>query len=435
MKKVLEKHVLNILSTLKLEESFEVYDCNIDDIPNWAKHIQITHEYLIIVKESSNIEKLQKFLQREVYQNENGIYWFDGDRITTVNSTKKEEVKSCPIESENIIDYLKTETRLPKWLDDYIFDDLKAEYCPDFKRFEYNLDLTENENLKYLGTYFPRSYAESFCIFDNIFQNKQYRKNISQQESLNILSIGCGTGGDLIGLITVIQKYSPKISNINIWAVDGNSDALSILEKVVNRFSILHSKNIKLTTINSVFNSIENIDIEVLNLNSYDFIITFKMICEIISAGRGRFDNSYYDFTIIFLRLLSKNGLCLLLDVTTKAEHIDVFNPILMNLQVNKALRELKEYQTLLPLSCNKNENRCFVQCFTQQKFYVSHKAKVNDLSKVSYRIIGKASLITKIHQNEEAAQYILQKNGESIEKVCPYAIGEKVIDSYKLNR
>ncbi len=435
MKEVLENHIKDILSTLKLEESFEVYECNNDDIPNWAKYIQITHEYLIIVKESSNIEKLQKFIQREVYQNENGIFWFDGDRIERINSTKDEKVKIYPIESENIIEYLKTETRLPKWLDDYIFDDLEAEYCPDFKRFEYNLDLNENENLKYLGTYFPRSYAESFCIFDNIFQNKQYRKNISQKESLNILSIGCGTGGDLIGLITVIQKYNPKISNINIWAVDGNSDALSILEKVVNKFNILHSKNIKLTTINTVFNSIEEIDIVEFSIYSYDYIITFKMICEIISAGRGRYDNSYYDFSIKFLRLLSESGLCILLDVTTKAEHIDIFNPILMNLQVNRALRELKEYQTLLPLSCNKNENRCFVQCFTQQKFYVSHKAKVNDLSKVSYRIVGKASLIAKILQNEEAVQYILQKNGENIEKVCPYAIGEKVIDSYKLNR
>ena len=60
MKKVLEKHVLNILSTLELEETFEVYDCNFDDIPNWAKHIQITHEYLIIVKESSKSKSIEK---------------------------------------------------------------------------------------------------------------------------------------------------------------------------------------------------------------------------------------------------------------------------------------------------------------------------------------------------------------------------------------
>ena len=435
MKKVLEKHVLNILSTLKLEETFEVYDCNIDDIPNWAKHIQITHEYLIIVKESSNIEKLQKFLQREVYQNENGIYWFDGDRITTVNSTKIEEVKSCPIQSENIIDYLKTETRLPKWLDDYIFDDLKAEYSPNFKRFENNLDLTENENLKYLGTYFPRSYAESFCIFDNIFQNRQYRKSISKKESLNILSIGCGTGGDLIGLITVIQKYSPKISNINIWAVDGNSDALTILEKVVDKFSILHSKNIKLTTINSVFDSIENIEIDEINEQLFDFIISFKMICEIISTGNGLYDNSYYDFIMKFSKLLSKSGLCLLLDVTTKADHIDLFYPFLMNLQVNQALRALKGYKTLLPLSCNKFENQCFIYCFTQQKFYVSHKAKVKDLSKVSYRVIGYEGLVKRILYPDESAKYILQRNGQIIDKQCPYSIGEKAIDSYKLNR
>ena len=72
-------------------------------------------------------------------------------------------------EMENKINYLKTNTQLPSWLDDFIFKQLNAEYAPNFQKFDLNLDLTKEENLKYLGTYFPRSYAESFCIFDNIF--------------------------------------------------------------------------------------------------------------------------------------------------------------------------------------------------------------------------------------------------------------------------
>ena len=49
---------------------------------------------------------------------------------------------------------------LPQWVDDLIFDELKAEYAPDHIRFEYNLNLDSKEVLTYLGTYFPRSYAE-----------------------------------------------------------------------------------------------------------------------------------------------------------------------------------------------------------------------------------------------------------------------------------
>ena len=190
MKEVLEKHVLSILSTLKIKESFEIYDCRIGLLPDWVKQIQITHEYLILIKELTDGKILQKFLQREVYKNEYGIYWFDGDRIIDNSQEINIEADNLSNTPEIVIDYLKTETRLPKWLDDYIFDDLKAEYAPDFNRFEKNLDLTENENLKYLGTYFPRSYAESFCIFDNIFQNNLKNKgksNVYQEFTLHLL--------------------------------------------------------------------------------------------------------------------------------------------------------------------------------------------------------------------------------------------------------
>ena len=49
----------------------------------------------------------------------------------------------------------------PEWLDNYIFNILKAKYSPDYIRFEYNLNLNKDEVLIYLGTYFPRSYIET----------------------------------------------------------------------------------------------------------------------------------------------------------------------------------------------------------------------------------------------------------------------------------
>jgi hypothetical protein len=134
-----------------------------------------------------------------------------------------------------------------------------------------------------------------------------------------------------------------------------------------------------------------------------------------------------------FAPMLSSEGLCVLLDVTTKTGHNNTFNPILMNRQVNQALRELKNYQTLLPLSCNRNEKVCEEQCFTQQKFYVSHKCKPNDISKVSYRVIAQAALVNMLITDKETTQYVLQRNGECIDKFCPYSYGEKIVDGYKL--
>ena len=61
---------------------------------------------------------------------------------------------------------------LPKWLDSLIFDDLSASYCrqnQDMVVLEWDCDNIK----KYLGTYFPRSYAESFCIFSNFLSKKK----------------------------------------------------------------------------------------------------------------------------------------------------------------------------------------------------------------------------------------------------------------------
>lgn len=435
MKIILEKHISEIFSTLQITSLFEVFECKSDVMPEWTNHIQLTHEFLICCDCFSNSEKLQKFLSKNIYQHGSYTYWFDGDKII------KERLEEEFLEfSDNLtdtkIDYLKTETRLPQWLDNFLFNYLKAEYAPDFQRFGYNLDLNEEENLKYLGTYFPRSYAESFCIFDNIFQNKQYQKILSQKECLGILSIGCGTGGDLIGLITAIEKYYPKISKIEIWALDGNEEALSILVKIIEKFNIQHSKDIKLRPIKSIFDSVSEISIQEIRGQMFDFILSFKMICEIITAGKGDYDKSYYDFVMKFVPMLSESGLCTLLDVTTKTEHNNTYNPILKNSQVNQALRELKNYQTLLPLSCFRNEGNCTEQCFTQQKFLVSHKGKVNDISKVSYRVIGRTDFVKKLVNISNTAKYVLQRNGTSIDKLCAYSVdGYKIVDGYKLNK
>lgn len=85
--------------------------------------------------------------------------------------------------------------------------------------------------------------------------------------------------------------------------------------------------------------------------------------------------------------LLSKNGMLILLDVTTKDEQQKYFYPQLMNHELNKYISEHREYSTLLPLSCGCNSS-CTEYCFMQQTFKVSHSRKANDESRVCYRII-----------------------------------------------
>lgn len=68
---------------------------------------------------------------------------------------------------------------LPTWLDTFIFDKLSAKYCrqnKDMVVLEWGLD----DIKKYLGTYFPRSYAESFAYSMNSFQKRKMRMRIAK---------------------------------------------------------------------------------------------------------------------------------------------------------------------------------------------------------------------------------------------------------------
>jgi len=426
MKQDLEKHIKDIFNSIGIESSFEVYECNTDILPEWTKNIELTNEYIVSCQDFSIKERLQVFIGKNIFENGKYLYWFEGERIIEPDNLPiNEQYKN----EDEKIEYLKTDTRLPAYIDDFIFNQLNAIYAPDFQRFEYNLDLSGEEIRKYLGTYFPRSYAESFCIFDNIFQNSVYQKTNADVKILNILSVGCGTGGDIIGLITAIEKHFPVVPEINIFAIDGNNEALTILEQVIDRIQNQTSKKINLKTKQTVFSNISEFLIENDINQNFDFILSFKFICEIISMGKGKLDNSYYNFVKKFLPLLSEKGICVLLDVTTKPKHT-TYNPILMNKQVNKALRELQKFSTLIPMPCSVYSEFCFCDCFHQKTFSVTHSKHSNDKSRVAYRVLVSQQLKEKINHKVKNSKQLINN-----ENICPYTEkGEFTLDAYLLS-
>ena len=308
------------------------------------------------------------------------------------------------------------------WLDNYIFGSLNAEYAPDFQRFEYNLNLSHEDNLKYLGTYFPRSYAETFCIFDNIFTNDVIKSKYALKTETSILSVGCGTGGDIMGLLTIINKHFASIKRINVVAVDGNEDALNILSQIIEQANRQFHKEVVLFTRQVVFDRINAIDIN----SSFDFIITSKLINEIINKGKGRMDNSYYDFAQAFLPMLKEEGFMLILDVTTKVGASE-FCPILLNRQVNQFVYEHPDFVSIIPIPCA-TKNNCQVQCFSQKEFTVSHSRFANDKSRVAYRILVKKafSQALQLFRQDKDTQYQIHP-----EKYCGQ--GGLVVDGFYL--
>ena len=317
---------------------------------------------------------------------------------------------------------------MPHWLDRYIFESLNATYAPEHNRYEYNLDLSDDELKVYLGTYFPRSYAELFCIIDNLFHHAVIK---------NIIHFGCGTGGELLGLLTALDKYITKPLDIFISACDGSEDALAVLHQLVSQSTEKIRHTITLECRKKVMSGESDLNGESLGTD-FDFIICSKVACELLSHRVVKI-NVYSKLASALCPLLSEDGMLILLDVTTKDEKQKYFYPQLMNHELNIFVSEHREYSTLLPLSCGCNSN-CTEYCFMQQTFTVSHSQKANDESRVCYRIIASKYLQDKIYKHlPENVDFVIHsqkhKQGDDSSLCLKGTRRSKIIiDSFNIN-
>lgn len=419
MKDALIQHIKQIFEALKINAEYSVFDSANDMLPGWLQSVELTNEFVVCCEATFDKYSLQGFIHKELFNKDNHYYWFEGELIK--GNVPTNEIIASPSVAQ-LKHKLKSSTRLSAWLDNYILGTLKAQYAPDFQRFEYNLNLSHEENLKYLGTYFPRSYAETFCIFDNIFANDVIKTKYALIDEVSILSVGCGTGGDIVGLITVLNKHFSSVKKVNVVAVDGNKDALEILSQIIQQQKQQLRKEINLTTRQVTFNAITPINTNA----SFDFIITSKFINEIINKGNGSLDNSYYDFASSFTPMLNENGIMMILDVTTKVG-VSEFCPILLNRQINKFVNEYPDFVSIIPIPCIGKDN-CHEQCFSQKEFSVSHSKVTNDKSRVAYRILVKKAFFTALQlvRQDRDTRYQIHP-----EKYCGQ--GDFVVDGFYL--
>ena len=405
--------------------------------------ITLTQEYVVTISADGICEycaKLTKFTNHDVKAiSSNTIFWEEGERFATESDRPSDVVVERQPEklSETLsnVCFRKSKTILPHWIDKKIFNDYQAIYAPEHERYEYNLDLNEEELKVYLGTYFPRSYAEMFCIVDNLIQNK-YLKRTMEQEEISVLDCGCGTGGEILGLITAIGRHLPHVK-INITAIDGNEGALAILRNLVDSNP---NKNVQveLSTFNQTLSTIEEVEKLAFEIKKYHFVLCDKMVCELISKEVLP-TNAYAIMAKKLATFLHENGLLIMLDVTTKDERSGYFYPQLMNNAINDYVRKSRTIETLLPLSCACYEG-CKDLCFMQQTFSVSHSHKSNDESRVCYRVLCRKPLKTAIMQGKDTANlaHVIHptkyKQNDDSAICCQSKNNEITIDTFNLN-
>ena len=329
-------------------------------------------------------------------------------------------------------EHLNNSVTLPDWLDRIIFNELGAVYNPDHFKFSYNLDHTKDDVLVYLGTYFPRSYAEAYVIMCDLLANETIRSVYAAKDCISILDLGCGTGGEIIGTICAFVDVLGCDTTFNVVAIDGNQNAMRIFERVLAYVEREMNLDVKAQIGSIAIDDKTDMNLlgDVVNGN-FDVILSFKAVNEFIQRKRFS-NNAYRHFTEILAPKLSDEGLLVLLDVTTRDDVSGIYYPIIMNKGVNDFIKNNPAFATLLPLPCSQKDTDCDNACYMQQHFRVSHSHRTNDLSKVAYRVVGRKDLVTSLNLvlNDGLCLYKINDNGGAC---CPHFTGVEIKNGFKL--
>ena len=413
----LKEYAHQIINAVLGANDIEVFALNQIDFgrvyPLFMKRID--HEFVVLLKgriAPDQEERLYRFLQKDVTRISDGIlYWQTGERI--VPQTEEGILDENPNieETANIpSDGTLADVDFPKWLDKYLFSDLGAKYSPNHSRFEYNLNLNTGEIKVYLGTYFPRSFVEVKSIFEEFSQNSNYLSLVGERTSVSILDLGCGTGGDIFGLLSFLEKYEPSLESIKLLAIDGSQMALRFFEKIMAEFK-KHSRLKIDYRIGPVFIESEN-DLNLVSdvlSDKYDLILSCKAICEMLAKRRIK-NKAYKQTASMLSSKLTDKGIMLIEDVTIKSPATEKFIPYMLNAELNEFVAENDEFATIYPTACKDKESKCINGCFFKKEIRVTHSAKNNDISKIIYRIIGKKPFAENI---------VVSSKGETEYNLC----------------
>ena len=415
--------------------SFEIFDCK-ESFP--LLNFDISKQYLIKVlaePNDTNKGKLSDFLHKPIQLGPDCLYWSFGESIPIIRRAHQDNEES----HQKILSFRNSSTILAPWLDAFIYNKLEASYDPRYRRFAYNDDLTEEEARIYLGTYFPRSYGENFLIFENLFMHPGVRARIESKRHLSILSMGAGTGGDIVGLLTALDKFFPSNINVSITALDANNHSLSLQKAVIERYQSLVDRKSSVVQFNERIDdelSLSDFASNAIPDRSIDFLLIAKIGCELHGKKTFGESNVYEVLLEHLMPKVSNDGVLLALDVTTKVDGLE-FMPIILNRGVNNFIDNNPDYSTLLPLSCHFFENDCNQPCFIQQEINVTHCKKYKDLSKICYRIIARKEYCETIIKNNKRRFITNPSKALSIpeDSICHFSRDcSELCDAYNLN-
>jgi hypothetical protein len=271
------------------------------------------------------------------------------------------------------------------------------------------LDATEDEKiLKYLGTYFPRSFLESRFIFASLLNNGEIFQRISEKPRFRILDLGGGTGGNLLGLLDTLAQCSFR-KPIEIVAVDGNEKALATLHQVLEHsgyarcLNIVNVENKKVrfgTHLAQFSTGMTQLCAEL--EGEFDVIMSWKFLNELYRRTFAQALGTYRVAMQCLENKLSANGVCVFLDLCDQIDGSGQWIPTIFARELIQYVQQpSSKLSCLLPLSCALWGLVCqATNCYTQKIFSIEHSQARNDVTKVCFRVLGSKELTRRVMAN-----------------------------------
>lgn len=280
------------------------------------------------------------------------------------------------------------------WFDSFIYNELGASYNVRPKAVMLNLENDEKDNKNYLGTYFPRTCAEYFSIMKNLSQHGVIREKLLNSTSLDILSVGTGTGGEIVGIVLYLAKLrNGSMPKLRISYVDGNAHASKLFKQVMAELADHYDIYIELRGFNKVISS----EYPSFGYLQFDLIVTSKFINELVNCYPQK--QWYKDFIESYAENLAKDGMMIMSDITSPfhANKCD-FAPITMSDEIRQFLKKTEDFNVILPIPCREYGRKCNCECFSQNvvDFHTSKSAnywgEAVVSSKFTYSVITRAA-------------------------------------------
>ena len=288
---------------------------------------------------------------------------------------------------------------IPGWLDTLIYSVFAASNKPDWRKAQQNLDNDSEANIRYLGTYFPRTYAEVTSVMEMIEKHTGYFSRCRPYGEFRILSVGCGTGADIAALIAYLSQKLTCL-DFRITLADGNQNALELCSGLLRQMKYTRAASLEIESVRCIeITRAEDLATAADGFSEFDLVITSKFLNELM----GKVERPYSLFISAFAPFLAEEGLMILLDTINQVKDADGrlrYIPSEMNCQINRTVNPAENLMTLLPTTCNRSAECNCVGCYSRYRATYRSSAG-SETSEYTCRVICRKKFWKKIAPSE----------------------------------